>query len=148
MRKVLVCGAAPRTKPPKPGWEDKEAIIDVLHELRQTWGEKFMVIHGGAKGADILAGQAAFGLGLHVHTYPAEWHIYGNAAGPVRNRRMLDENPEVELVIAFHDQLHKSSGTKDMLKEAIKRHIPVVHYSHGEDSKLMVQGWPSVEVAS
>ena len=37
----------------------------------------------------------------------------------VRNKKMLDMNPD--LVIAFHDDIENSKGTKDCIKEAEKR---------------------------
>lgn len=36
---------------------------------------------------------------------------------------MLDEKPD--LVVAFHDALHRSRGTKDCVEEAQRRGIPV-----------------------
>ena len=44
------------------------------------------MIHGNQIGADLLAGQWAKSKGLKVAWYRADWHGYGKAAGPVRNR--------------------------------------------------------------
>ena len=51
------------------------------------------------------------------------------AAGPIRNQRMLVEG-KPDLVIAFHDDLESSRGTKDMIKRSLKAGIRVWHYSH------------------
>ena len=55
---------------------------------------------------------------------PANWVKYGRAAGPIRNRRMLELVPP-DLVVAFHDDLESSRGTKDMVIAARQAEIPV-----------------------
>ena len=82
-----------------------------------------MIIHGAARGADVLAGDAANRLGFQIIAVPAEWELHGKSAGIIRNRKMLDMGPE--LVIAFHMDLSKSKGTADTVREARHRGIPV-----------------------
>lgn len=83
-------------------------------------------MHGGAKGADSLAGLVARQLGFKVEVYPANWKKYGRAAGPVRNNQMLDTDPDV--VLAFHPNLKESKGTAHCVREARKRSIEVKLY--------------------
>ena len=109
---MLVCGS--RT------WSDPEPIRRELSVLPKG----SVVIHGDAEGADMLGGQIAIGLGHEVKRYPAKWHMYGRAAGPIRNQEMLDkEHPE--LVLAFCHDLTKSRGTADMVRRARAAKIPV-----------------------
>lgn len=108
--KVLVCGDRK--------WPYKGIVRRVLYQVQPS-----MVIQGGARGADTLAWDVAKEMGLATETYPAEWKEYGRAAGPIRNRLMLDQKPD--LVIAFHDDIEHSRGTKDCVTEARKRGIPV-----------------------
>ena len=78
--------------------------------------------HGGARGADTLAGDIAQSLGYEVCVYPANWEKYGKRAGSLRNQEMLDDfKPEV--VIAF--PLPGSIGTWDMVQRAKAADIPV-----------------------
>ena len=42
------------------------------------------LVHGGASGADIIAGEIALALGWQVEEYPADWETHGKAAGPER----------------------------------------------------------------
>jgi hypothetical protein len=81
-----------------------------------------VIIHGAAHGADTLA--AAWGKerkAAEVIPVPADWKAHGNAAGPIRNRRMLDEfRPDV--VIAFPG----GRGTADMVKQARARQLVTV----------------------
>jgi hypothetical protein len=79
------------------------------------------IIHGGARGADQSAGQAARALGIPETAYPADWRGKGKAAGIIRNLAMLDTKPD--LVLAFWDG--QSTGTKHTIDEARRRGIPV-----------------------
>ena len=47
------------------------------------------LFHGGARGADQAIAAAAERLGWSAEAVPAQWARYGVAAGPVRNREML-----------------------------------------------------------
>jgi hypothetical protein len=107
--RVLVCGDR--------NWSDAETIRRRLERLPQDT----VVVHGGARGADTLAGYTADGLGMVVGVFRAEWPRYGRAAGPLRNRAMLDTHPD--LVLAFHDNLDNSKGTKDCVTEARRRGV-------------------------
>lgn len=109
--KILICGDR--------DWNDYWAIYDVISKLDRN----SLIIYGAARGADTMAGTIATKLGFDVVPFKAKWNLYGKAAGPIRNREMLDENPD--LVIAFHNDIENSKGTKDCIKEAEKRGIEV-----------------------
>jgi len=74
------------------------------------------IMHGAARGADTLAGTVGKQRGFPVKSYPADWDKYGRAAGPIRNKQMLDQNPD--LVLAFHPNIALSKGTGNMVKIA------------------------------
>ncbi len=105
-------------------------VIRLLMAGLHMWGkiarEPITIIHGGARGADIEAASAAaeFASNIKVEEYPAQWDKHGKGAGHRRNQQMLDEgNPSI--VFAFHDHLSQSKGTKDMVRRAHARGIPV-----------------------
>lgn len=75
------------------------------------------VIEGGCTGADSIAGFAAKGLGMNVIEEKADWNKYGKSAGPIRNQLMLDKY-KPNLIVAFHNDLEHSKGTKDMVERA------------------------------
>lgn len=103
-------------------WTAKHIIIQVLQELKPI-----LIIQGGAKGADLLAKECAKELRIKQIQYDADWTKYGRAAGPLRNRMMIDtEKPE--LVLAFHDSIEKSKGTRNMIMLANNRGVPVHLY--------------------
>ena len=73
------------------------------------------IVHGGARGADYLAGEYGKERGLPVFRCDANWDFYKKGAGPVRNGWMLSfMRPDI--VIAFPTP--KSVGTWDMLRQA------------------------------
>ena len=109
--KVVVCGCR--------NWKWSE----IIHERLAKLPSNAIIIEGGASGADRQARNAALEIGLEVVEFPAVWKKYGKAAGPTRNIKMLDTGPK--LVIAFHDDLENSKGTKHTVTEARKRGIEV-----------------------
>ena len=103
--RVLICGDR--------DWVDRDLIHSWIEQL-QEWGVD-SIIEGEARGADTIAREEAEKLGIEVEKFPAEWNRFGRAAGPIRNRQMLDENPD--LVLAFHDHIEFSKGTRNTLTE-------------------------------
>jgi hypothetical protein len=81
-----------------------------------------VVIEGEARGADTMGRLAAEDFGIPVLKFPANWGVYGKVAGPIRNRQMLSEG-RPDLVLAFHNDIANSRGTKDMVKAAMKAGI-------------------------
>lgn len=99
-------------------WDDVETVVAVLSLLPKGT----VVVHGAARGADTIAGLVAKELGFSVVEYPADWKKFGKSAGPIRNRQMVRDEAlkgwPIELVLAFHNNLEKSKGTKDMVSVA------------------------------
>ena len=111
--KVLVCGDRE--------WTDRQAVklwLEVLKEIGYT-----DLIEGEARGADRISREEGEKLGFMVDPHPANWTKYHKGAGPIRNREMLDQKPD--LVLAFHHDLSKSKGTADTVREARRRGIEV-----------------------
>src|SRR5688572_17040503 len=87
-----------------------------------------VLIEGEARGVDKLCKKVALDLGFpreRILEYPADWYpkfFHGRffkGAGPVRNQRMIDE-AKPTLALAFHPDLAKSKGTRDMVKRLKK----------------------------
>lgn len=108
--RIIVCGDRE--------WRDSS----VIERFIKAYGAN-TVIHGGCRGADSLAGEVARRLGLHVLEIPAEWSKYGLSAGPIRNQKMIELNPDA--VLAFHNDIQNSKGTKDMVTRAKESGVPV-----------------------
>src|SRR5206468_1198725 len=117
MKRLLICGDR--------RWTDLAMILEAMRALP---GDT-VIIEGEAAGADSLARLCAEARSMRVLRFPADWKRYGRAAGPIRNRQMLDEGRPDE-VWAFHDDLANSKGTADMIAQATRRNVPVRVFSH------------------
>lgn len=76
-------------------YQDLNKLAEVLDKIKPT-----LIIQGGATGADSLADIYALNKGIECKTYPANWSKHGRAAGPIRNREMLEANRDAT-VVAF-----------------------------------------------
>lgn len=91
-------------------WANQYLIHRALSGLpRQT-----TVIHGGCRGADMMADEAARSLGLSVEVFPADWNKHKRKAGPIRNRQMAEK---CSRAIAFWDL--ESAGTRDAIQQVL-----------------------------
>lgn len=112
--RVLVCGGR--------DFSDRRALYARMEELYAAHGKRFStLIDGGADGADTLAWEWAGSRGLSTERYRADWEKHGRAAGPIRNKRMLDEG-KPDLVVAFPG----GRGTANMVKQAKAAGVKVI----------------------
>jgi hypothetical protein len=115
--RILVCGGR--------DYDNRERLFGVLDKALEasTLAERsFVLIHGNARGADKLSHEWASARQVDdVRVYPADWNTHRKAAGPIRNRLMLTENPHV--VIAFPG----GKGTANMINLAEKAGIPIYY---------------------
>lgn len=95
-----------------------QTLLSIIDESDVS-GE-VVVIHGGARGADALAWQAAMDLGARVEVYPADWSR-GKRAGMERNQVMVDKGADVCVAFPIAD----SRGTRDCIRRARAAGIPV-----------------------
>ena len=109
--------------------DSANSFIKIIRQSLKNLPRGSIVIHGACKGIDTMAGKIATELGLRVKEYPItkeEWNCLGKSAGPIRNKRMLKENPNY--VLAFHPDIIHSKGTKDMVISAYSKGIDVYIY--------------------
>lgn len=116
--RVIVCGSREF---------DDEALMDAA--LKDHVPYDATLVNGGCRGADklaekLLARRARF----NVVTYEADWKTHGQAAGPIRNRQMLDEE-KPELVLAFYKAGAGNMGTKNMVALAKAAGVRVVEFT-------------------
>ena len=137
--RILICGDR--------HWYDSENIRAVLYATMFSHNispNDTIIIEGEATGADIMGAKAAIELGIpecNILRFPAPWgdiegkpqhqigvnskgKKYWKAAGPFRNLQMLEEG-KPDLVLAFHNNLHNSRGTKHMVESALKAGVTV-----------------------
>lgn len=119
--RILACGDRE--------WTDRQLLSEVLDSVGAQYAWDFVLIHGAARGADTMAAEWAESRDIPVVSFPAQWEKYGRAAGPVRNEEMLKMG--IDLVVAFHDDIRKSRGTKHMVGIARRDGVPVKLIYHG-----------------
>jgi hypothetical protein len=105
MFRIIVCGGRDYANYPR--------LCATLDHLLSARLPAVTIIHGGAPGADTLAGQYAQERGLACEAYPADWVRHGRAAGPLRNTQMIREG-KPDAVVAFPG----GRGTADMVRQA------------------------------
>lgn len=105
-------------------WDDAQAVYNVLDDLLKEFGG-IQIVHGGAKGADTMAGAWAEENSQPCFAYPAMWREFGKAAGYMRNLEMLKAFPEA-IVVAFPHPKLPSKGTWNMMNEALKQERRVI----------------------
>lgn len=112
------------------GFCDYEAACRFIDQCLALYEqEEIIVLSGGARGADALGERYAYERGLAIERYPAQWQIYGKAAGIRRNQQMAEA---CDLVICFWDG--ESRGTSSMIALA-KKHNKAVYIKEIKRSK-------------
>ncbi|MBA9069574.1 hypothetical protein FHR71_003335 [Methylobacterium sp. RAS18] len=115
-QRVLVCGGR--------DFGDHMAVCRALAPYKPVpWNavSEHIIIHGGCPtGADKFADEWCGTFGVRMRVFLADWSKHGRAAGPIRNRRMIDEG-QPDLVLAFPG----GRGTADMVRRARAANIEV-----------------------
>lgn len=113
--RIIVCGGR--------DYADREHVYDVLRFIHIKRGIAEIIQGECRTGADRYAREWAINMGIKLTRRPARWDLYGKRAGPIRNRQMLELNPDG--VVAFPG----GSGTQDMITAATEADVPVYHPS-------------------
>lgn len=114
-------------------WMAQGPIEQVMRQLPPGT----IVVHGGARGVDNIAGYVAQLLGFEVRVYPAlangrKWP----EAGILRNQEMLDwEHPDqqgqlFDVAYLFHEDPGLGKGTKDMKRRLDHAVPPIQTFVH------------------
>jgi hypothetical protein len=104
-------------------------IVDnLLSKVKLTYN--IQIIHGGANGADTLAGIYAKNYGYDCKVFMANWDTYGKSAGYRRNLEMHNYIKQFEHrgCICFWDG--KSKGTQHNFKIANNANTPLKIYDY------------------
>lgn len=114
-RRVLICGDR--------NYKKGSRVNRLIRILYKKYGRDLVIIEGGATGADSFARKNALAMGIPVITMFPPWEFGSNAAGPIRNGWMIKVGRPHE-AYAFHPDILKGKGTKDMVKKLEKAGIP------------------------
>lgn len=116
--RVLVCGGR--------DYNNRDHVHNTLTQLDAERGPITCIIHGAATGADhegMIWAQMMAESGRKIMHAPfsAELRVFGKAAGPIRNKRMLVEG-KPDVVVAFPG----GRGTADMMRQARVAGVEVI----------------------
>lgn len=128
--RVLICGGRHL---------NQHDVWNVLErDLKDYLLERFdnetidLIIQGGASGADHGAKTWAKSEDIKCIEFKADWKKHGKAAGPIRNRRMLEVG-KPDVVCAFEG----GRGTANMIKLSYEFGVPVMPLRTPVDNQLI-----------
>ncbi len=109
------------------------ALASFVNAYCDPGGSTLTVVHGGCPtGADhyasrycTLPSEDDFDLTVIEERHPADWDRYGHAAGPIRNREMVDAGADLVLAFPLPGLRSLSRGTWDCISAAEAHGIPV-----------------------
>lgn len=108
---------------PVSGWSPSY-MFDILDQASYALDMTFdTVIHGAARGVDIMAGSWAGRKGYPVVEYPAEWERFGKYAGYRRNVQMVADCAAAILI--WDGESKGTRHTLDLLIMAAKPFVLV-----------------------
>lgn len=81
------------------------------------------VVSGGAQGVDRMGEALALQHRRKVKRFPADWHMYGKVAGPIRNKQM---GIYADVLILIWDGI--SPGSANMYETMAKLGKPIWEY--------------------
>lgn len=120
LKTVIVAGS--RT------YQNKDHIFEVLDYFHSIYQFE-NVVCGMANGPDLIGKEWAESRGVGVLEFPANWKLYGNSAGIIRNTEM---SKIAHSLICFWDQ--SSPGTKDMISKMKGRTLCVYNVASENNS--------------
>lgn len=108
MSRLLITGSRAHQWTPY----DSHALLIAVQEILEKTHALPVLVHGGATGADTEAahaGQQLLNLPTEVHR--ADWNTHGRAAGPIRNKEMVNLGADLCLAFPDHPKGQGSRGT-------------------------------------
>lgn len=134
-KKILVTGSRDYSDYPTV----MRAVAIAIHDLAKAGASEITILHGNAPGADSMVVEfinkedrtlAKHGVRVTLKAFLADWNKHGSKAGPIRNKQMVDEKPDV--VLAFLEPGQPNRGTLGTVKMAKAAGIKVVPYGATE----------------
>lgn len=129
--KLLICGG--RHFDDYSTLEAQVKTILSEHSLRY---EDIEIVSGHCEGADRLGERFAAEHGVPVKLFPADWKKFGKAAGPIRNKQMVDYISDFPNSIVLGFVSVNSKGTKNTIKQAQAKGILTVEIPYSPSEVL------------
>lgn len=108
------------------GFNDYDLMKKELDKINKI-SKIGLIISGGANGADKLAEKYAVENGIKTIIFLPEWDKYpGKSAGPIRNRKIVENS---DMVIAFWDGISKGTLSSINIAKELDTKLEVVQYT-------------------
>ena len=104
-------------------FNDYELLKRVLDEYL---GKVWVVVSGGAKGADSLGEKWANENNIKTCIYKPDWDTYGKGAGMIRNKDIVEDS---DIIIAFWDSLSRGTEHSINLAKKMDKEVRIVYFN-------------------
>lgn len=94
--------------------------------LDEYLGKVWVIVSGGAKGADYLGEKWAIENNIKTCIYKPDWDTYGNKAGFIRNKDIVEDS---DLIIAFWDALSRGTEHSIKLAEKMGKEVRIIYFN-------------------
>lgn len=113
-------------------WDNALVIGNYLNEMYWLHSD-LIIVHGDCpKGADYYAMVWATLNAVPQERYPADWAAYGKAAGHIRNKQMVDTDPDTAAAFIKGE----SRGTKNCISHLERAGIPYDRFEEFENGAI------------
>jgi hypothetical protein len=137
MSKVLICGSRDYEITVDKMYRDLIDTINFLSEIAKETITVDKIISGGATGPDSVAIKMCERYNIPCIVNTPDWASWGRAAGPMRNKQMVDM---ADIVIAYWDG--KSKGTESTIKFTEEENkLGMIFYPEGYKEKDGRKTW-------
>jgi len=134
LTRVLITGSR--------SWQPTALVNAILARLVRRYGHHLVIVHGACNGVDRTFAVACRSQGVADEPHPAAWDKHGKAAGPIRNREMLESG--AAFCLAFHPTLATSKGTGDMVRQVLDAGVSCWWYWSEEGEPKRLKTWGDV----
>ncbi len=88
-------------------------------------GNPDKIISGGTIGADKMAERYAFENNIEIVIYKPDWKKHGPAAGPIRNKSIVENS---DIIIAFWDGVSKGTLSSINMANKLGKKLIIVDF--------------------
>ena len=89
-------------------------------------GKVWVIVSGGAKGADSLGEKWAIENNIKTCIYKPDWKTYGKKAGFIRNVDIIEDS---DIVIAFWDALSRGTEHSINLAKEMGKKVIIIYFN-------------------
>ncbi len=100
------------------------SVNNFIADCSYQYGSLTHIVSGGATGADRLAERYAIEHGYPMTIYKPDWANLGKAAGPIRNKTIINS---ADCVLAFWDGISKGTGSSVQLAKSANKMLKIIY---------------------